>query len=105
MLRDPKVFNEDHGPDYAWILSFATSYFMVDGILGYIRKYQNFNITLHHVFSIGVFGYVLFSGKNGYMMMNLYFWAEITNPLIALSQILESRGINNKIILALKSAF
>lgn len=77
----------------------------MDGILGYVKKYEDIDITMHHIFSVAVIGLVLFTGKNGYMLLDLTFWAEITNPLLTSSEIMEFRGWSQKYIVPLKLLF
>lgn len=63
------------------------------------------DITLHHIFSVSVCGMVLFTGRNGYMLLNLLFWGEVTNPLLSTFEILEYRGAKQKYIVPIKLLF
>ena len=60
---------------------------------------------MHHVFSVCVCGYVLFTGRNGYMLLDLTFWGEITNPLISAAEIMEFRGMAKKYIIPTQLLF
>jgi hypothetical protein len=74
-------------------------------VLGYIKKYEEMDITMHHIFSVMLCGYVLFTGRNGYMLLDLTFWGEITNPVLSLAEILEFRGAKKKFIIPLQLIF
>jgi len=65
----------------------------MDGLLGYIKKYGTSDILTHHFCCLVVCGYVLITGKNGYMLLNLFFWGEVTNPIIGFAEILEDYGV------------
>ena len=77
----------------------------MDGLLGYVKKYETLDITLHHIFSNLVCAYVLLSGRNGYIMVTFIFWGEITNPFFTLAELLEFRGVSSKYTTPLQVIF
>ena len=82
-----------------------TTFFFVDGIVGYVKKYNSTEISLHHIFSVMMCSYTYFSGRSGYMLIEVSFWGEITNPLINLAEVMEFRGVKEKYITPLKLFF
>jgi hypothetical protein len=73
--------------------------------LGYFRKYEDTSITLHHIFCVGMLGFVVLSKRNGYMMVYFVFLGEITNPLLSLSEILDFYGVLNSVSKTLQGIF
>ena len=74
-------------------------------VLGVVKRYNKNEITWHHLFSLLMLSVTFFSGKNGYMLLDMAFWGEINNPLINLAEVMEYHGVKDKFVIPLKLVF
>ena len=61
----------------------------MDGLLGYVRQYEAFGTTVHHIVTVAILGSVLFTGKDASTMNLVMALAEITNPLLSLMEFIK----------------
>ncbi|TAG97827.1 MAG: hypothetical protein EAZ17_09495 [Sphingobacteriales bacterium] len=65
-----------------------SAYFIYDGVYGILKKYNDKDMTFHHVVSLIFVAWPLFSGFNGAEVTEAILQAEITNPCINLTEIM-----------------
>ena len=75
-----------------FILKYSMSYFIHDTIFGYLRKYNDNLIQVHHILIAAVLGWGLCWGKYGNEAAQGLAQGEITNPIYAVYDVMNMLG-------------
>ena len=65
----------------------SCGYFMVDGCMGFFKKYETFDITFHHILMSVSLLYVLLSDQDKGFLAATLFVGECSNPILSIMEI------------------
>lgn len=80
-------------------------YSLFDTIYGYLKKYNDLSITIHHVIMFSIFFSCYVIGKNGQEMIWAAVLGEVTSIIFNLNKILRWNNVEGSVVLGLDIAF
>lgn len=86
-------------------VKFSTSFFIYDTIFGIVRKYNDWMNSVHHLVIVVVFIWSLSLDNYSSECVIAIFQGEITNPFIALHDVLDANGFSSAITMPFGISF
>ena len=64
----------------------SLTYFFVDGVFGFVKKYEELGTIVHHMITVSALGSVLYLGEDASGLVLMLGMGEITSPLLSLME-------------------